>query len=292
VKVGLQINHYDYHADGGLIRDDLFAIAEAAETAGFDSFWVMDHFWQLAKLGPAEAPMMEAYTTLGFLAGITERVTLGALVTGATYRAPALLIKAVTALDVLSKGRAYLGIGAGWNAEEASGLGLMNPLVSDRFARLEEILQLAKQMWRDDDSAYEGRYYRLARPLNRPQPVSKPHPPILVGGAGERRTLRLVAQYADACNLVATDLSELRHKLDVLREHCAVVGREYEEIERTAIRPGLRINDAANDLDAATEYIRQLHALGIQHVVFDISRDLDLSAYGRLARLVDHAHTL
>ena len=179
--------------------------------------------------------MLEAYTTLGFLAAHTERVKLLTVVTAVVYREPGLLAKIVTTLDVLSGGRAMLGIGAAWNEEESRGLGLFFPPTAERFERLEEALQICLQMWSDDDGPYEGKHYQLERTLNSPQPLSRPHPPILIGGAGERKTLRLVAQYADACNIFARP--ELAHKLDVLREHCEREGRDYDEIEKTVTGP-------------------------------------------------------
>jgi F420-dependent oxidoreductase-like protein len=185
-------------------------------------------------LGPADDPMLEAYSTLSYLAGVTKRARLGTLVTGVVYRHPGFLVKAATNLDVLSGGRAYLGIGAAWYEREAVGLGMPFPPVSERFERLEETLQIAKRMWSGDRTPYEGKHYRLAEPISSPQPLSKPHPPILVGGMGEKKTLRLVAQYADACNLfTAIGVDEVARKLDVLKRHCEDVGRPYDEIERT-----------------------------------------------------------
>ena len=205
--------------------------------------------------------MLEAYTTLGFLAAKTERVKLLTVVTAVVYRDPGLLAKAVTTLDVLSGGRAMLGIGAAWNEEESRGLGLFFPPTAERFERLEEALQICRQMWSDDEGAYDGKHYRLDRTLNSPQPLSRPHPPILIGGAGERKTLRLVAQYADACNIF--DTPELAHKLDVLREHCERLGRDYDEIEKTA---QLRFDLGPNGerVEQTIEHLHELADLGIQ----------------------------
>jgi F420-dependent oxidoreductase-like protein len=200
-------------------------------------------------LGPVTDPMLEAYTTLGFMAGVTKRVKLGTMVTGVIYREPAVLIKAVTTLDVVSGGRAYLGIGAGWNEEEAVALGLPRPLGGGRFEKLEETLILARQMWSGDETPYHGRYYHLERPLMSPQPVTKPHPPILIGGSGEQKTLRLVAQYGDASNFFGGP--ELSHKLEVLKRHCDDVGRDFDDIEKTSlaridvVRPGNRTSYCA-----------------------------------------------
>jgi alkanesulfonate monooxygenase len=207
--------------------------------------------------------MLEAYTALGFLAAQTERLELLAWVTAVVYREPGLLAKCVTTLDVLSKGRAWLGIGAAWNEEESRGLGLSFPPTAERFERLEEALQIYLQMCGDDDSAYEGKHYRLGRTLNSPQSLQRPHPPILIGGAGEKKTLRLVAQYAQACNLFPTP--ELAHKLDVLRQHCADVGRDYDEIEKTVMMPIDVGSDGAN-IDGLLERMRGFAELGITHV--------------------------
>jgi F420-dependent oxidoreductase-like protein len=221
----------------------------------------MDHVWQIGHLGPPEHEMLEAYTTLGYLAARTERVKLLTVVTAVVYREPGLLAKAVTTLDVLSGGRAMLGIGAAWNEEESRGLGLFFPSTAERFERLEEALQIFQQMWSDDEGPYEGKHYRLARTLNSPQPLSRPHPPILIGGAGERKTLRLVAQYADACNIF--DSPELAHKLQVLREHCDRLGRDYDEIEKTAqVRFDLGPN--GERVEQTIEHLHALAGLGIQ----------------------------
>ena len=207
----------------------------------------MDHFFQIPAVGPAEKEMLEAYTTLGYLAACTQRAALVTLVTGAVYREPGILGKIVSTLDVLSNGRAWLGIGAAWNEEESRGLGIPFPPVAERFERLEETLQICLQMWRGDDSPYRGKHYQLERPLNSPQSLSRPHPPIMIGGGGEKKTLRLVAQYADACNLFA-GRDEAR-KLDVLRQHCEAVGRDYDTIYKTAYyvfdtrRGAAQIND-------------------------------------------------
>jgi F420-dependent oxidoreductase-like protein len=207
--------------------------------------------------------MLEAYTTLGYLAARTSRVQLLAWVTAATYREPGMLAKMVSTLDVLSGGRAWLGIGAGWNEEEANGLGLPFPPTAERFERLEESLQICLQMWGAEDGPYAGKHYRLGRTLNVPQPLSRPHPPILIGGGGEKKTLRLVAQYAQACNLF--DGPELEHKLDVLRGHCEALGRPYDEIEKTVMMrmaPG----EKGENIDAIIARLEQLAALGVAEV--------------------------
>jgi F420-dependent oxidoreductase-like protein len=203
---------------------------------GFASVWLMDHFFQIRSIGKVEEPMLEAYSTLGFLAAHTQRVRLGTMVTGVMYRHPGVLVKQVTTLDVLSGGRAWLGIGAGWYEREARGLGLPFPRVKERFELLEETLRIAKHMWSNDTRPIYGKHYSLAEPLSSPAPLSQPHPPILVGGGGERKTLRLVARYADACNLFARyGAAELRRKLDILQQHCEAEGRDYDTIDRTVL---------------------------------------------------------
>jgi F420-dependent oxidoreductase-like protein len=235
LKVGLQIPYFTWPGGPPELGPKLKEIARTAEAAGFDSIWVMDHFFQIPGVGRPEQEMLEAYTTLGFLAANTERVSLGTLVTGVTYRHPGILAKQVTTLDVLSGGRAWLGIGAAWFEQEHAGLGVPFPPLKERFQRLEEALQIAKQMWTDNNGAYEGKHYRLAETLNVPQALSKPHPRIMIGGGGEKKTLRLVAKYADACNIFSMAGPEsVKHKLEILREHCEREGRDYNEIEKTA----------------------------------------------------------
>jgi F420-dependent oxidoreductase-like protein len=231
VQVGVQIPDFTFPGGPAGLGADLAAIARAADDAGFDFLAVMDHFFQIGPIGPAEREMLEAYTTLGYLAACTSRLKLLTLVTGVVYRHPGVLAKNVTTLDVLSGGRAWLGIGAAWNDEESRGLGIPFPPVAERFERLEETLQICLQMWRGDESPFTGRHYQLERPLNSPQALSEPHPPILIGGGGERKTLRLVAKYADACNLFPGP--DLPRKLDVLRAHCDAEGRDYDEITKT-----------------------------------------------------------
>ena len=231
MKLGLHVPDYSYAGGSTRLRADLVEIAQIVDQGGFDNLSVMDHVFQIPGVGPIEREMLEAYTTLGFLAANTSRVKLGALVTGVVYRAPGLLAKMVTTLDVLSNGRAFLGIGAAWNAEESDGLGLFFPPLAERFERLEEALLICLQMWSDSEEPFTGKYYQLGRTLNSPQSIQRPHPPILIGGSGERKTLRLVAKYAQACNLFPGP--ELSHKLDVLRAHCEHEGRDYAEIEKT-----------------------------------------------------------
>jgi F420-dependent oxidoreductase-like protein len=231
VRIGLQIPDFTWPGGPQRLGADLAAVARTADDAGFGFISVMDHVFQIPAVGPAGHEMLEAYTTLGYLAACTRRARLVTLVTGAVYRHPGLLAKIVTTLDVLSGGRAWLGIGAAWNEEEARGLGLPFPPLAERFERLEETLQICLQMWSGDESRYEGTHYQLDRPLNSPQALAQPHPPILIGGGGERKTLRFVARYAQACNLFPGP--ELAHKLDVLREHCDAERRVYDEIAKT-----------------------------------------------------------
>jgi F420-dependent oxidoreductase-like protein len=231
VRIGVQIPDFTFPGGPATLAADLAAIARTADQAGFEFVAVMDHLFQIKAIGPPEHDMLEAYTTLGYLAAQTERAKLITVVTGVSYRDPGMLAKIVTTLDVLSQGRAWLGIGAAWNDEESRGLGLFFPPTAERFERLEETLQICLQMWRGDESPYNGKRYTLERPLNVPQSLSRPHPPIMIGGGGEKKTLRLVAKYADACNLfVGPDLGR---KLDILRGHCETEGRDYDSIEKT-----------------------------------------------------------
>ncbi|MHB1433049.1 MAG: LLM class F420-dependent oxidoreductase [Streptosporangiaceae bacterium] len=231
MRLGLQIP--DFTSPGGPARlgANLAAVARTADQAGFEFISVMDHFFQIGSVGPADREMLEAYTTLGYLAACTTRARLLTLVTGAIYRHPGVLAKMVTTLDVLSGGRAWLGIGAAWNEEEAVGLGIPFPPVAERFERLDETVQICLRMWAGDQSPYQGTHYELQRPLNSPQALTRPHPPIMIGGGGERKTLRLVARYGQACNLFPGP--DLARKLDVLRAHCDAEGRVYDEISKS-----------------------------------------------------------
>jgi F420-dependent oxidoreductase-like protein len=232
MKIGLQIPDFTSPRGPQALGRELATVARTADDAGFEFISVMDHFFQISVVGPAEKEMLEGYTTLGYVAACTSRAALLTVITGAFYREPGILAKIATTLDVLSDGRAWLGIGAGWNEQESRGLGVPFPPLAERFERLEETVQICLQMWRGDESPYEGKHYRLERPLNSPQSLSRPHPPIMIGGGGEKKTLRLVAQYADACNLFAG--RDEAHKLEVLRQHCEAVGRDYDTIYKTA----------------------------------------------------------
>ena len=231
MKIGLQIPDFSTPRGPERLGAELATVARTADDAGFEYIAVMDHIFQIPAVGPADREMLEAYTTLGYLAACTSRAALLTVITGTVYREPGILAKIVTTLDVLSKGRAWLGIGAAWNEQESRGLGIPFPPVAERFERLEETLQVCLQMWHGDEAPYHGKHYQLERPLNSPQSLSRPHPPIMIGGGGEKKTLRLVARYADACNLFA-GRDEAR-KLDVLRQHCEAVGRDYDTIYKT-----------------------------------------------------------
>jgi F420-dependent oxidoreductase-like protein len=260
MELGLHVSDFTWPGGAPRLAPTLVRIAGDAEDAGFTRLSVMDHFWQIGHIGPPEHEMLEAYTVLGFLAAHTRTITLNTLVTGVTYREPGLLAKAITTLDVLSGGRAMLGIGAAWNAAESAGLGFAFPPTAERFERLEEALQIILQMWSDDDGPYHGRHYQLGRTLNSPQVLSSPRPKIMIGGSGEKKTLRLVAQYADACNLFSSP--DIAHKLDVLREHCANLDRDYDTIEKTAMTPF----ELGRDGEGATkmlDQLRDLHDLGV-----------------------------
>ena len=235
MKLGLQIPQLTYAGGPQKLGADLGAMAKTADEAGYASVWLMDHFFQIPPVGKAEMDMLEVYTTLGYLAAHTKRVLLGAMVTGVTYRHPGVLAKQVTTLDVLSGGRAILGIGAAWFEREHVGLGVTFPPLKTRFEMLEEALQICLQMWSDNNGAFNGKHYQLAETLNSPQSLQRPHPPILIGGGGEKKTLRLVAKYADATNLFATTPAEVKHKLDVLKEHCEREGRDYNSIAKTVL---------------------------------------------------------
>lgn len=270
MRVGLQIPNFTYPGGAANLGKTLATIAQTADQGGFYSVWVMDHFFQIQFVGPPETDMLEGYSALSYLAGLTQNVKLGTLVTGVIYRFPGILVKTVTTLDVLSGGRAYFGIGAAWNEEESKGLGVPFPPLKERFERLEEALQITHQMWDGNVSPYTGKHNQLERTLNVPMPLSQPHPPIMIGGSGEQKTLRLVAQYGDACNLFARMGNDaLRAKLDILKGHCDAVGRDYDTIERT----GLTTVHIAPGQMTATDVIahcREVADAGIQHLIFNM----------------------
>ena len=260
MKLGLHISNFTWPEGAPRLGAVLADIASSADAAGFERISVMDHLWQIGVIGPPEQDMLEAYTALGYLAAHTKRAKLFTMVTAVVYREPGLLAKAVTTLDVLSGGRAILGIGAAWNEAESRGLGLPFPPTAERFERLEEALQICLQMFHGDETPYAGRHYRLDRLLNQPPVLSRPHPPILIGGGGEKKTLRLVAQYADACNLFPGP--DLQHKLDVLKRHCDDVGRDYDEIEKTTMF-NFAIGDNGENVGEVIDGLRRLSELGV-----------------------------
>jgi F420-dependent oxidoreductase-like protein len=273
MRLGLQVPSFTWPEGPASIGPTLRRIARDAEGAGMSSFWVMDHFFQIGMVGPAEHEMLESYTALSHVAAVTERITLGTMVTGVTYRHPGLLVKTATTLDVLSGGRAWLGIGAAWNEEEHAGLGVPFPPVAERFERLEETLQIAQQMWAGDDKPFHGTHYQLERPLNSPQALSSPHPRILIGGTGEKKTLRLVAQYADACNIFELGTDGVSGKLDVLRSHCARLGRDYGAIEKTTLGTLALSRDGAEGtqtVDQAVQRFGEYAAIGIDQAIVNM----------------------
>ncbi len=263
MKLGIHYPDFSHPGGSGAIAADLTATARAADVGGCAQFTLMDHYFQMEQRAPATEPMLEGYTALGYLAGQTSRIRLGLLVSGVTYRHPGLLAKVVTTLDVLSGGRAMLGIGAAWYEREHRGLGVPFPPTSERFERLEEALQICLQMWSDDDGPYQGTYYQLAETLCSPPPVQQPHPPVMIGGSGERKTLRLVAQYADACNLFGFEVPVAAHKLQVLARHCDELGRDFSAIEKTMI---WNQHDPVEDVDGFLAAMEEYAALGIEMV--------------------------
>jgi F420-dependent oxidoreductase-like protein len=270
LRIGLQVPRFTWPNAPDSIGPKLAEIGKTADEAGFASIWVMDHFFQIRGVGAAEEPMLEGYSALNYVAGITQQIKLGTLVTGVHYRYPGILLKTITTLDVLSSGRAYLGIGAGWNERESRGLGVPFPSTAERFERLEETLQIAHQMWSGEVKPFKGKHYHLEEAMNNPPAVSRPRPPIMVGGMGEKKTLRLVAQYADACNLFAYGgAGTIRHKLEVLKRHCEGVGRDYDEIERTALG-SVNLGPEGMSPRDVIERCSDLSEAGIQHLIFNM----------------------
>jgi F420-dependent oxidoreductase-like protein len=273
MKIGLQINDFTWPGGAKEIGPTLARIARAADAGGFDPIGVMDHFFQIRVVapdgrivqgGPPENEMLEAYTTLGYLAANTSRARLLTIVTGVVYRYPAVLAKIVTTLDVLSGGRAMLGIGAAWNEEEAKALGIPFPPLAERFEWLEDTLEICRRMWNDDQRRFVGKRFTLERPLNRPLSVSRPHPPIMIGGSGERKTLRLVAKYADACNLFPRP--DVQQKLDVLKRHCEQEKRNYDEIEKTCMFH-IDLGERGENVGPTIERLRGLSKMGFTTVM-------------------------
>lgn len=271
MRIGLQIPSFKYPGGAGAIRPTLKDIVTTADQAGFYSLWVMDHFYQIKGLfGEAYTdPMLEAYTTLGYIAGLTERAYLGTLVTGVIYRHPSVLMKMVSTLDILSGGRAYLGIGAAWYEEEAKGYGIPYPSTSERFEQLEDSLRLAKALWSADETSFEGKHVTAPAITNNPRPISTPHPRIMIGGTGPNKTLRMVAQYADACNIgdwVGVDT--MQKSLDTLKGHCETLGRDYGTVEKTAL--GTVHLSGKDTVDGVISRIQALANMGFSHAIFNM----------------------
>ncbi|MDH4334512.1 MAG: LLM class F420-dependent oxidoreductase [Chloroflexota bacterium] len=281
MKFGLQISSFTWPGGSEAIGPTLARVTRAADDAGFDSIWVMDHFFQIRGVGPPEAPMLEGMTALGFMAANSDRARLGLMVGGIHYRQPGLWIKATTTLDILSGGRAWFGIGAAWNEEESAGLGFPMPPLRERFEMLEECLQMAHAMWSGGSGsgeAHSGKHFAASRLLNSPQAISRPRIPIMIGGGGERKTLRLVAQYGDACNVFG-DAARIAHKYAVLREHCERLGRPYEEIERSTLQS---VDLDAQSPDQVVERFGTLKEAGAQHILFSVRGVNDVSKLERI----------
>ena len=286
MRIGLQIPSFTWPGGPDAMAGQLADIAQTADEGGFASVWVMDHHFQIPNVAPVEHDMLEGWSTLSFLAGCTRRVKLGTLVTGVTYRHPGILVKTATTLDVLSEGRAILGIGAAWFEREHHGLGIPFPSKRERFARLEEALQIAKQMWSDDDGEFRGQFSHLQETLCVPRPLQRPHPPILIGGMGEQRTLRRVAEYADACNLFSyAGSDEIRRKLDVLADHCEAVGRDFDEIQRTSLGT-IHLGPEHMSIADVIAHCRELADAGIQQAIFNLPNVHEITPLERLAKEV------
>lgn len=271
MHIGLQIPSFKYPGGTAVIRPKLKEIVTSAEAAGFYSLWVMDHYYQIKGLfGEAYTdPMLESYTTLGYLAGLTEKAYLGVLVTGVIYRHPAVLIKMINTLDILAGGRTYFGIGAAWYEDEALGFGIPYPSTSERFEQLEDNLQLAKALWASDEIAFEGQHFSAPAITNNPRPLSTPHPRIMIGGTGPKKTLRMVAQYADACNIGDwVGAENMQKALDALKAHCERLGRDYDTIEKTSLST---VNLSEKDtVESVTNRLHQLSNMGFTHAIFNM----------------------
>jgi F420-dependent oxidoreductase-like protein len=275
LKFGLQVPSFTYPGGTTAIGPTLERIVRTADEVGFDSLWVMDHFFQIRSVGPAEEPMLEGWTALGWMAALTKRVRLGLMVGGIHYRYPGLWVKAATTLDVLSGGRAWLGIGAAWNQQESEGLGFPFPPLGERFEMLEEMLQISHQLFEGElgsQGEFKGRHYQASRLLNSPQSISRPRVPIMIGGGGEQKTLRLVARYGDATNVFGGP-EKIHHKYEVLRRHCEDVGRPYGEIERSTLQTVRVSRDGAGGTETPAQIVDRFGELGdagAQHVLFSV----------------------
>ncbi len=301
MKLGIQVSYFSWPGAPENIGPTLGRIARNAEAAGMTSFWVMDHFFQISMIGPPELDMLEGYTALAFVAGQTSSIELGTLVTGVTYRHPGLLIKTVTSLDVVSGGRAWLGIGAAWNEEEHLGLGVPYPPLKTRFEQLEETLRIAHQMWDGNESPYAGTHFTLERPLNVPQSLRRPHPPILIGGGGEKKTLRMVAQYGDACNIFDFGTAGVKGKYDIIDAHCAALGRDPREITRTVLTrialshtggQPLPSGEKTMSVDQAVAHLAGLAEIGTDIAILGMANQTEDGAYELVAEVVRQVETL
>lgn len=272
MQIGLQIPSFKYPGSTAAIRPKLNEIVTTAEDAGFYSVWVMDHYYQIQNLFGEDYsdPMMEAYTALGYLAGLTEKTYLGVMVTGVIYRHPSMLLKAVNTLDILSGGRAYFGIGAAWYEDEAKGFGVPYPTTSERFEQLEETLQLAHKLWDSDETSFEGQHFNVPKITNNPRPLSQPHPRILIGGMGPKKTLRMVAQYADACNIFeSAGPARVQRALDTLKEHCERLGRDYDTIEKTSLGT-VHLAQGHDTVEGVKDRLKALAEMGFTHALFNM----------------------
>lgn len=274
MHIGLQIPSFKYPGGTAAIRPTLMNAARTAEDAGFYSLWVMDHFYQIQGLfgETYQDPMLEGYTTLGFLAGVTEKMYLGTMVTGVIYRHPSVLLKTVSTLDIVSGGRAYFGVGAAWYEGEAQGFGIPYPSTSERFEQLEETLQMSRQLWgKDVESRFEGKHFNAPKMVNNPAPVSQPRPKLLIGGTGPTKTLRMVAQYADACNIFeGRGHDQIVEALNTLRGHCERLGRSYEDIEKTSLGT-VMLADGHDTVQGIIERCRKLADMGFTHAIFNMT---------------------
>jgi F420-dependent oxidoreductase-like protein len=297
LKFGLQHPNFSFDGEGAEVVEKLRTLAQRAERLGFDSFWVMDHFHQIQYVGQSKEPLLEGWTTQAVVAGLTEKIKLGTLVTGIVYRHPSVLAKIGATLDVLSKGRLFMGIGAAWNVEEARAYGIPFPPVGERMRRLEEAAQIIIKMWTEERASFNGKFYQLSDAYCNPKPIQKPRPPIMIGGSGERRTLKIVAKYGDACNIFGS-VETLRHKLGVLREHCRSVGRDYNSILKTKLahvvidKDREKVTEAIKGLseDRRREYAiygtpeevrKQIEAfrdVGIEYLIVNLEPDRELQA--------------
>ncbi len=298
MKIGLQVPSFTWPGGDAAIGPTFARIVRDADDAGFDSLWVMDHFFQIPSVGKAEEPMLEGWSALAFAAALTRHVTLGLMVGGIHYRQAGLWAKAATTLDVLSGGRAWLGIGAAWNEEESKALGFPMPPLGQRFEMLEEVLQIVHAMWqgeRGSEEAFDGRHYRLGRMMNSPQAIRKPHPPIMIGGGGEQKTLRLVARWADATNIFGGPDS-LRHKYAVLKERCEEIGRPFDEIERSNLNSFRVSRDGGGESVSPSEMVDRIgswHEAGSQHAIFGIRNVSEPGIFEMLGRdVVPQVHAL